>query len=68
MKEFGLRNVEGAILTGERHILVDMARDYFYNLLKDHILFNNLQNIDQSIIEPFDFTIDCTFCAQDQLR
>src|SRR5436853_184910 len=27
--EFGLRNVEGALLTGERHIVTDRARAYF---------------------------------------
>ena len=37
--EFGLRNVEGAILTGERHILVDKLRDHFTKLLDGHIEF-----------------------------
>jgi hypothetical protein len=27
--EFGLSNVEGAVLTGERHILTDRAREFF---------------------------------------
>ncbi len=61
--EFGLENVEGAILTGERHILVDVARDYFYERLKDHVKFGILP--DQGG-DDFDLTVDCTFCARDE--
>jgi hypothetical protein len=39
-EEFGLRNVEGAVLTGERHILTDRARAYFEEKLGDRIRLN----------------------------
>lgn len=61
--EFGLRNVEGAILTGERHILVDEARDFFSDELGDNIIFNISPELND---DSFDFTIDCTFCARDE--
>lgn len=61
--EFGLRNVEGAILTGERHILVDKARDFFSNVLGDHVKYNTSADADD---KGFDLTIDCTFCARDE--
>jgi hypothetical protein len=61
--EFGLKSVEGAILTGERHILVGEARAYFARELADVVRFH---------VEPcpvddaaWDWTIDCTFCAMD---
>src|SRR6266403_4264335 len=38
--EFDIKNVEGVIHTGERHILVDEMRDYFANVLEDHIVYN----------------------------
>src|SRR6266478_7679003 len=63
--EFGLRNVEGAILTGERHIIVDEARDYFLHVLDDHIRFNTSSEIFDND-NSFDLTIDCTFCARDE--
>jgi hypothetical protein len=62
-EEFGLRNVEGAILTGERHIVISEAREHFSNELAGRTFFG---------IEPgevdlrtWDWTIDCTFCAND---
>jgi hypothetical protein len=61
--EFGLRNIEGAILTGERHILVDKARDFFSHALQDHVKYNTPAETDDSW---FDLTIDCTFCARDE--
>lgn len=59
-REFGLENVEGAILTGERHILVDRSREFFQNALCKHIIFGGKSDND------FDLTIDCTFCARDE--
>jgi hypothetical protein len=61
--EFGLRNVEGAILTGERHILVDRAREFFSNALNGYIRYNTPTETDSN---GFDLTIDCTFCARDE--
>jgi hypothetical protein len=63
-KEFGLQNVEGAILTGERHIIVDKARDFFLEELGDNVSFNT--SVDKNG-NDFDITIDCTFCARDEL-
>jgi hypothetical protein len=62
-REFGLENVEGAILTGERHILVNLARDYFTHALGDNVAFNMPPDGDG---DDFDLTIDCTFCARDE--
>jgi hypothetical protein len=59
--EFGLRNVEGAILTGERHILANAARAHFEKLLDGHVAL--LFKPDEASETEFDFTIDCTFCA-----
>jgi hypothetical protein len=61
--EYGLRAVEGAILTSERHIVARLARDHFEQLLGKHIRTG-------SIFVPgdhpaYDLTIDCTFCAND---
>jgi hypothetical protein len=61
--EFGLQNVEGAILTGERHILSNMARPYFAQALGNRIkLLTEPGLVDNP---HWDFTIDCTFCAND---
>jgi len=59
--EFGLRNVEGAILTGERHILAPAARVYFTEKLNDHVRFNC--PVGYADDPSFDLTIDATFCA-----
>lgn len=61
--EFGLRNVEGAILTGERHILSDDARAYFAERLSGRVRFDMPRGITSGA--GFDLTIDCTFCAND---
>lgn len=59
--EFGLQNVEGAILTGERHILANAAATHFAALLGDHVKLNvPLGYVDDP---AFDLTIDATFCA-----
>ncbi len=63
--EFDLRNVEGAILTGERHILVDKARDFFIRELGDNVVLN--ADPDLGSDKDFDLTIDCTFCARDEI-
>ena len=60
-REYGLQNVEGALLTGERHILVDKSREFFARVLNSIVRYN-------TPLEPakgFDWTIDCTFCARD---
>lgn len=63
--EFGLQNVEGAILTGERHILVDKLRDHFTAILGERIHLNAPpDDIDDS---NFDAIIDTTFCAHDAI-
>lgn len=59
--EYGLRNVEGAVLTGERHIVTDLARAYFEQELDGHFRFG----VDTDEDDPdFDLTIDCTFGAR----
>lgn len=61
--EYGLRNVEGAILTGERHILSNRAREHFEWLLGPAVVTNAVQG---ELEDPrWDLTIDCTFCAND---
>lgn len=62
-EEFGLRNVEGALLTGERHIVTDKARDYFQQALKGHVSLNTAPGKVDS--DDWDLTIDATFCAND---
>jgi hypothetical protein len=63
--ELGLQNVEGAILTGERHILVDRLRDHFAKTLDGHIRFGVPAG--QSDGAGFDAVVDCTFCANDSI-
>ncbi len=58
-EEFGLRHVEGAVLTGERHIVTDMAAAYFTRELGDRIHLGSAGEGD------FDVTIDATFAAKD---
>lgn len=58
-EEFGLRYVEGALLTGERHILVNNARMWFEEKLRDIVRYNTAP----SESGDFDWTIDCTFCS-----
>ncbi len=62
-EEYGLRNVEGALLTGERHILTDKARAHFERELGGHIFFGQSGGL---LDDPnYDLTIDCTFCANE---
>ena len=61
--DHGLRNVEGAILTGERHIVIDEARAWFTTMLGDHVKLNTAP---VAVDHPaWDMTVDCTFCAND---
>jgi hypothetical protein len=60
--EYGLRDVEGAILTGERHILVDKAREYFTEALGSHVTFGIAPGDDAA---GWDWTVDCSFAARD---
>ncbi len=63
--EFGLRNVEGAILTGERHVLVDRLREYFENELGCIVKLGREPGV---VDDPrWDLTIDCTSCAYEGL-
>lgn len=62
--EFGLHNVEGAVLTGERHIVTDRARAFFEFNLGDRIVLN--ASPADSLDDPaYELTIDCTFCANE---
>jgi len=64
--EFGLKNVEGALLTGERHLVINKAIIYFKEQLKDRLKLDMPGGIPHS--NEFDLTIDCTFCANEALN
>lgn len=57
--ELGLESVEGAVLTGERHIVIDEARAFFEKELTGAVHFGSRGE------GSADWTIDCTFCALD---
>lgn len=60
---YGLQNVEGAILTKEKHIVTDEVKAYFERELDGHITFNSKPAL---IDDPaYDLTIDATFCSND---
>lgn len=61
-EEFGLRHCEGALLTGERHIVIDEARAFFEELLGPAVHLNTPAT---AYPDGWDWTVDCTFCAQD---
>lgn len=61
--EFGLRGVEGAVLTGERHILIRLAREHFAKRLSGVVRYGMPPETEQA--NKWDWTIDCTFCALD---
>jgi hypothetical protein len=62
-REHGLQNVEGVVLTGERHIIIEKARDWFAAHLGGHVVYNSRpETIDD---DRWDLTVDCTFCAND---
>lgn len=60
--EYGLANVEGAVLTGERHILTREAREHFEKVLAGRILFRAKPDLSDDPTR-WDWTIDCTFAA-----
>jgi hypothetical protein len=64
--DLGLKNVEGAILTGERHILVDQLRSYFEHRLGAAVHFN--MSAGDPSDDRWDATIDATFCANDSVN
>lgn len=64
--EFGLRNVEGALLTGERHIDVPKARSYFESLLESNIRLN--EYVTDFNLGDADWSIDCTFCSGERVH
>lgn len=57
--DYGLRNVEGAMLTGERHIIIRKVREFFEEQLRDSVSYNCEGDVD----DAYDFSIDCTFCS-----
>lgn len=61
--EFGLQNVEGAILTGERHILAEKARAHFERELAGRLRLGAQPGVENR--SDVDLTVDCTFCAND---
>lgn len=63
--EFGLAGCEGALLTGERHIVVNQAREHFARLLGPIVHYRDGAG-SRNLNDPtFHLTIDCTFCALD---
>lgn len=62
-EELGIRGVEGAILTGERHIIVDQLREHFAIRLDSVIAFNQPPSVVDD--DRWDATIDATFCAHE---
>lgn len=59
--EFGLRHVEGAIQTGERHIVAELAFAHFGQRLEGRVRCGMPTGYADD--PAFDLTIDCTFCA-----
>jgi hypothetical protein len=60
---YGLADVEGALLTGERHIVIDEARAHFRACLEGAVHYGCRAGC---LSDPaWDLTIDCTFCALD---
>ena len=64
--ELGLRNVEGAILTGERHILIDATRAHFETVLAGRYTVDSTPEL-EAARGPWNWEIDCTFCARDEI-
>lgn len=61
-EEYGLEHCEGALLTAERHILSDRARDFFMDELGSIIHLNAPASMVPGAKEVI---IDCTFAAED---
>lgn len=60
-EDFGLRRCEGAVLTGERHIRIDLARNYFRDHLGAAVRYE--VKPEDSSLTDWDWTVDCTFAA-----
>lgn len=65
--EVGLEHIEGALLTGERHMVIRYAREFFTSLLEGHVFFG-VPATGETDPKAFDWTIDCTFCARESTR
>lgn len=62
--DMGFQHLEGAMLTGERHIVISQVRQHFdYILARHKVLGGACVETDRA----FDLVIDCTFAAQDPL-
>jgi hypothetical protein len=59
--EYGLQACEGAVLTGERHIVTDKARAHFEALLGDIVKYEISPEAFSA--SSYDLTVDCTFAA-----
>lgn len=59
--EFGLNKIEGAVLTGERHVVIRKATEYFTAALGSVIRLNTPADAGDGA--SWDWTLDCTFCA-----
>lgn len=66
-EEFGLFEVEGALLTGERHIVTDRVAKYFKEEIGDLITYEFKKGkrdfLKPSWAKPWE--IDCTFCSNE---
>lgn len=60
---YGLANVEGALLTAERHIVIAEARAWFEREI-GHLVQYGRPAVDLDS-DQWDLTLDCTFCSQD---
>lgn len=63
LQAFGLKNVEGAVLTSERHIITDDVKTYFERTLARNIVYRKEAGTVDS--PDYDLTVDATFCAND---
>ena len=66
-EEFGLQNVEGAILTGERVCDIAGARAHF-NLRLMNVLRLSMDPPDRLSDPAWDWTVDCTFCTMTEVN
>lgn len=64
--EFGLAHVEGAVLTAERHVLIDRLAQYFAQALRDRTYFGCSHEMARAGDDDWDYTVDCTFSALDR--
>ncbi len=62
--EFGLQNVEGAVMTGERHIVVNKAKQFFERELREVLCLGSKESPTNT--DGYDYVVDCTFCANDE--